>query len=593
MLNIAPGLVPSKWFRYHRRTSLAPKETGDPVSERTGYQAQPTYPAATGSVARGWTSLARHTPASGVLAIDGPMVLDWMALIAGIRGLPRQLTGLDMRAAMVPWEQVLKRTSSALELVDDPDFATISATSVADLFDTLPTSDPASGTLTVVFGPGAALVQHDVLWYADLPKRFAEAETVAGTARNLGQPVGGKATIRRLFYIDWPMLDRHREAIGGDIDRWIDLQNPAEPSFIAGDDLRASLRWLSTRPFRTRPTFNSTPWGGHWAQERLGMNTDAPNTALGYELIAPESGILLGDSDQGVVEIPFQLLVAQHARALLGALTHQVFGTSFPVRFDYLDTFGGDSLSVHCHPQADYMRDVFGWPYTQDETYYVMVGSPDNLVYLGLRENVDVRAFESQARAAAEHGQAFDIFQFVQSHPADEHQLFLIPAGTPHGSGKDNVVLEISATPYLYSLRFYDWLRRSGSQQPRPVHVDHAFRNLDLSRCGAAVVDDLIQQPRMISSGPGWREEIIGDLPDMFFQVRRLELTPSSSIEQHTGGRFHILNVVAGHSVQIKSHTAAHPLHFAETIVIPASVGSYRLTSTSDETVRIVKAFVR
>lgn len=521
------------------------------------------------------------------------MVLDWTALIAGIGRLPTKATCVDMRAAMVPWEQVLKRTSPVQQLADDPDFATITTTLVADLFDALPSSDPAPGALTVVFGPGAALVQHDVLWYADLPKRFAEADTVAGTARNLGQPVGGEATTRRLFYIDWPMLDRHREAIGDDIDLWIDLQDPAEPCFIAGGDLRSSLHSLSTRPFRTRPSFNTTPWGGHWAQERLGMNTDAPNSALGYELIGPESGILLGDPDQGVVEIPFQLLVAQHPRALLGETTHQIFGTSFPVRFDYLDTFGGGSLSVHCHPQADYMRDVFGWPYTQNETYYVMVGSPDNRIYLGLRENVDVRAFESHARAAAEHNQPFDIFQFVQSHPAVEHQLFLIPAGTPHGSGKDNVVLEISATPYLYSLRFYDWLRRNGSQQPRPVHVDHAFRNLDLARRGAAVVEDLIQQPRPISSGPGWREELIGDLPGMFFQVRRLELTPGSSVEQDTDDRFHVLNVVAGRSVRIEASTAAHPLFFAETIVIPASVGGYRLTSTSDETVKIVKALVR
>ena len=69
----------------------------------------------------------------------------------------------------------------------------------------------------------------------------------------------------------------------------------------------------------------------------------------------------------------------------------------------------------------------------------------------------------------------FDITDFVQTFPATPHQLFLIPAGTPHGSGEGNVVLEVSATPYLYSLRFYDWLRRDGNGQ-RPVHVEHAFR---------------------------------------------------------------------------------------------------------------------
>ena len=65
------------------------------------------------------------------------------------------------------------------------------------------------------------------------------------------------------------------------------------------------------------------------------------------------------------------------------------------------------------------------------------------------------------------------------AHPAERHRLYLIPAGTPHASGAGNVVLEISATPYLYTLRFYDWLRRDLDGELRPVHVGHAFANVD------------------------------------------------------------------------------------------------------------------
>ena len=83
--------------------------------------------------------------------------------------------------------------------------------------------------------------------------------------------------------------------------------------------------------------------------------------------------------------MPFQLLVGLHPDLVLGPSVHQRFGTSFPVRFDYLDTFRGGSLSVHCHPREHDMRTVFGWPYTQHETYYMMASEPDNVVYLGLR----------------------------------------------------------------------------------------------------------------------------------------------------------------------------------------------------------------
>ena len=46
--------------------------------------------------------------------------------------------------------------------------------------------------------------------------------------------------------------------------------------------------------------------------------------------------------------MPFQLLVALHPQPVLGDEVTATFGTSFPIRFDYLDTVGGGHLSIHC-----------------------------------------------------------------------------------------------------------------------------------------------------------------------------------------------------------------------------------------------------
>ncbi|HEY9291352.1 MAG TPA: class I mannose-6-phosphate isomerase, partial [Microlunatus sp.] len=321
---------------------------------------------------------------------------------------------------------------------------------------------------------------------------------------------------------------------------------------------------------------------------------DRANTALGYELIAPESGVLLGDDPETSVELPFQLIVARHPVAMLGQRVHELFGTSFPIRFDYLDTVNGGNLSVHTHPQPDFMRDVFGWPYTQHESYYLMVGSRDNLVYLGLQDDADLEEFHRQAKVAHEDGRQFDITRFVQTFPADPHQLFLVPAGTPHGSGAGNVVLEVSATPYLYSLRFFDWLRTDARGRQRPVHVDHAFANLDPNRRGRAVAEELIQTPRPLAQGQGWREELLGSLPEMFFEVRRLTVDPGATAEQSDDGRFHVLTLVEGDGCRLETNRGdAHDLHYAETIAVPAGVGGYRVRSTSTTPVRLVKANVR
>lgn len=564
----------------------------------TRYDPRPSY-RCPGEVSSGWHALCGDLPTGDtVLAVDGPMVLDWDALIDAVsvvleeRGIAVDV--VDIRAHMAAWEQILKRTAPVEALRDDPDFATIATGNLADLFDELPSAPRDGERLGLIVGPGAALVPHDQLWYADLPKRYAEAAVASGAGRNLGQPEGtGVSTTRRLFYVDWPLLDRHRDSLALRIDRWIDAQDLKQPNWIEGNALRNGLQILAQQPFRTRPTFNVTSWGGHWAQDELGFNPDARNTALGYELIAPESGILLGRRDGALVEVPFQLLVSIHPESVLGAAAHEKFGTSFPIRFDYLDTVGGGSLSVHCHPREDDMRKVFGWPYTQHETYYVMVGSNDGQVYLGLRDDADVEEFSRYAREADEHGVAFDIERFVQTFPAAQHQLFLIPAGTPHGSGAGNVVLEISATPYLYSLRFYDWLRRDADGVQRPVHVDHAFRNLDRARKGGAVRANLVQQPRILTSGIDWREDLLGALPDMFFEVRRLEIDPDTIAPQNTEDRFHVLNLVEGERVTIRTEGHEHDLAYAETIVVPAAVGRYDIVSPPSSSVRIVKALVR
>jgi hypothetical protein len=65
------------------------------------------------------------------------------------------------------------------------------------------------------------------------------------------------ATTKRLYYIDWPLLDRHRETLAPRIDRWFDLRDSRNPASLDGSSLRRTAAELSTRPFRARPTFDA------------------------------------------------------------------------------------------------------------------------------------------------------------------------------------------------------------------------------------------------------------------------------------------------------------------------------------------------
>ncbi|MZD06949.1 hypothetical protein GTW43_17890, partial [Streptomyces sp. SID5785] len=433
------------------------------------YDPHPSYEPVGGPVVAGWAAaVAELAPGPLVLAVDGPAALDWDALADGITGslraAGRGTTALDVRRHYAP--EAHERLPADAVPAGDPFFTPLSEARVGDLFDIVPRPErPAGDGVAVVFGPGAALCGPDVLWYADLPKRFAEGaiargETPVGVNLGRGDAPGD---LVRLFYTDWPVLDRHRDAVAAGVDRWFDLQDPHTPASVSGDVLRATVAHLARGPVRTRPYFNSTPWGGQWGARELGFTPQAGNTALGYELIAPEAGVLVGADGGPQVEVPFPLLCVWHPEDMLGEPVHRRFGTSFPIRFDYLDTMGGGNLSLHLHPQERYMREVFGHPYTQHETYYVTAAQEGAQVLLGLTEAADVDLMRRQVEDAIDDGTPMPVEDHVQSHPATVGQLFMIPAGTPHASGAGNLVLEVSATPYLYSLRFYDWLRKDAA----------------------------------------------------------------------------------------------------------------------------------
>jgi mannose-6-phosphate isomerase class I len=175
--------------------------------------------------------------------------------------------------------------------------------------------------------------------------------------------------------------------------------------------------------------------------------------------------------------------------------------------------------------------------------------------------------------------------------PARQHQLYLVPAGTPHGSGVGSVVLEISATPYLYSLRFYDWLREDLDGGLRPVQLDHAFANLVPERRGTVVPRELVPLPIGVRDGDGYTEVAFPRHPELPFSVHRIDF--EGVVRDRTGDRFHVLNLVEGDDIEIRTAAGRHHrLSYAETIVVPAAVGPYELVPLDRGPHKVVKAFV-
>ena len=64
--------------------------------------------------------------------------------------------------------------------------------------------------------------------------------------------------------------------------------------------------------------------------------------------------------------------------------------------------------------------------------------------------------------------------------------------------------------------------------------------------------------------------------------------------EGTTGDRFHVLNVVEGAGAVIETESGnSHAIAYAETVLLPASIGRYRIRRLGSARVRVVKALVR
>ena len=235
--------------------------------------------------------------------------------------------------------------------------------------------------------------------------------------------------------------------------------------------------------------------------------------------------------------------------------------------------------------------------YTQDESYYLIDAGDDGCVYLGLRESIDRQAMLRDLRQAQEGGAPFPADTYVNKWPAKKHDHFLIPAGTIHCSGKNSMVLEISATPYIFTFKLWDWARLGLNGLPRPIHLDHGAANIQWDRTTAWVRGNLIEQVSPVTTGDRWREERTGLHEREFIETRRHWF--SGPTPHHTNGGVNVLNLVEGREAIVESPSgsfAPFTVHYAETFIIPASVGPYTILpgrGADGKECAMIKAYVR
>ncbi|MDO5420675.1 MAG: class I mannose-6-phosphate isomerase [Bacteroides sp.] len=510
---------------------------------------------------------------------------------------------IDTRDLMKPEDEIKAMTERFM--TDDVLFGYVTNLALKDYFDAdkleAARKQVAESDKVIVAGAGAAMLvpEEATLVYADMARweiqqRFRAHEVKALGVDNRADAVS--LQYKRGYFNDWRILDKYKEGLFGKVDFWLDTHVADKPKLIDKETFFKGIDATIKTPFRVVPFFDPAPWGGQWMKEVCGLNPEKENYGWCFDCV-PEENSLYFEVNGVRFELPSVDLVLLKSRELLGEPVEARFGKDFPIRFDFLDTVGGGNLSVQVHPTTQFIRESFGMYYTQDESYYLLDAKEGASVYLGLKTGIDKEDMIHDLREAQKGELVFDTEKYVNRLPAKKHDHYLIPGGTVHCSGSEALVLEISSTPNLFTFKLWDWQRLGLDGKPRPINVERGKCVIDWKRNTEYVQEHLANHFTDVAEGDGWREERTGLHPNEFIETRRHWFT--KSVAHHTNGSVNVLNLVEGEEAVVESPTGAFEpfvVHYAETFIIPASVGEYRITPCGEAVGKecgTIKAYVR
>lgn len=455
--------------------------------------------------------------------------------------------------------------------------------------------------VVLVYGHGAAVVapDADLLIYADMPRWEIQMRSRKHEVCGLGVDNYAEAPsyhYKRGYFVDWNVCDKLKKQLLPVAALWLDTTLAGQPKMITGDTLRKGLEKTAHQPFRVVPFFDPAPWGGHWMKDVCDLDSSVDNYGWCFDCVPEENSLYFKVQDV-LFEMPSNNLVFFKTCDLLGGPVEARFGQDFPIRFDFLDTIGGGNLSLQVHPTTQYIRDTFGIYYTQDESYYLLDAEEGATVYLGLKTDVNSKEMIDALNESQETGKPFDAEKYVNRWPAKKHDHYLIPGGTIHCSGAGAMVLEISSTPSIFTFKLWDWGRLGLDGLPRPINIGHGSKVIQWERQTDFARKYLVNHVEQVAQGDGWREERTGLHENEFIETRRHWFT--GTVSHNTNGGVNVFNLVEGEEAVVESPTGAFEpfvVHYAETFIIPASVGEYTIRpyeKSEGQQCGTIKAYVR
>ena len=466
-----------------------------------------------------------------------------------------------------------------------------------------------AGKISVVYGYGSLIPElrelYDVKVFFDLTPMKSMLRIRRGEYSNLGKERPGiiNRTIRRCYYCDFECAVRNRHELWeNNVPDWYVLDNdPQNLQLMPFGTFSDICAQLVKYPFRAKPCYLEGVWGGSYMKKLRKLPDEMRNAAWVFDFIPMEVSVVVEAGDEKL-DINYCSFVHKEGVNLMGEDCVKKFEGYFPIRFNWDDSYHSTgNMSIQCHSGGEYNVKNYNEFGRQDESYYVVVTGHDAKTFIGFRDDADIPQFFRDIEAADTEHKPCDYMKYVSYEESKPGLQVMLPAGTIHSSGRNQVILEIgSLTIGSYTYKMYDYLRLDFDGKQRPIHTRLGEENVRQDRRYSVIHDPespeyIVQKPRLAASGEGWEEYILGENPQVYFSLRRLEF--EKKCEQDTGGKlFHVLTLVDGDAVRVRS--VRHPeryfdLQFMDIVCVPADMGRYVIENLGREPVMVHKTCLR
>lgn len=513
---------------------------------------------------------------------------------------------IDAADLYVSREEVVKYNQPYV--TDDPGFGKVNKAGVIeDIMDKKKVeavkkrlSAKGSG-VTVIYGVGAAVKAFaknlDVKLYVDNTHQKVQWDMWTGKLVSFGCKRPTKNyNWKEYHYSDYYMLKRQKDYMYGAMDYYVENFFEKDLVLIPRKAYDEIMSTLVKYPIHEVKIFSPGPWGAYrYLQMDYGVEGLSNNAW--NKIAGPELRILIDFGGKRSISMPM-LNAMQYGKELVGELIDKTYPGLFPLDIWLDDGWHPTpqpaeriSMPMHIHPSSKYVEDHFDEPLGRYETYYIAEAYEGANTWMGFKDDADIEEWERLCEASDNIKPIENWKDFISNWSSKEGDLYLIPPGTMHGHGGNQMVLEMDTNPSIngteYSFFEYDFARPSWDDnaktmtgKPLKMHLEHA-RNMEKTRRESWVKDHLLSTPKVVKWTPEYFIDRYKSYSVMPYEVERIHFEKKGELS--TEGKFmHMFTLTVGSKVTVRSKKDPKLTAVCDkfqSLVIPASFGDYEIVN--------------